>query len=141
MLASAYADMVYLERPISRRQRMDIGHRAKQFAPFAALRGFEEAVRKKEIIYEEKKELSEEKQCEIDQMLNRITDGMCVQATYFVESPKDPKRGQYHQVKGKVSFFNHNTRLRIGNTEIKMIDIADVLIGEEDERFRSSKQI
>lgn len=31
---------------------MDIGHRAKQFAPFAALKGFEESVRKKEIIYE-----------------------------------------------------------------------------------------
>ena len=51
MLANAYTDMIYMQRPIPRRIRMDIGHRAKQFAPFAALKGFEECVRKKEIIY------------------------------------------------------------------------------------------
>lgn len=42
MLASAYADMVFMPRPVSNRRKMDVGHRAKQFAPFAALRGFEE---------------------------------------------------------------------------------------------------
>ena len=66
MMASAYAKLIYMPRPVSNRRKMDVGHRAKQFAPFAALRGFEESVRKKEILYEPRKELSEEKKQELN---------------------------------------------------------------------------
>ena len=38
---------------------MDVGRRAKQFAPFAALRGLDETIRQQEIIYESKRDLSE----------------------------------------------------------------------------------
>ena len=48
MIANAYADMIYMQRPISRRIKMDIGHRAKQFAPFAALKGKKRLFMKKE---------------------------------------------------------------------------------------------
>ena len=44
---------------------MDVGRRAKQFAPFAALRGLDETIRQQEIIYEPKRDLSEEKKNEI----------------------------------------------------------------------------
>lgn len=40
-------NLVYRSRPVSRRNRMDISHRAKQFAPFAALRGFETALKER----------------------------------------------------------------------------------------------
>ncbi len=40
---------------------MDVGRRAKQFAPFAALRGLDETIRQQEIIYEPKRDLSEER--------------------------------------------------------------------------------
>jgi len=36
------------------------GNRAKQFLPFDALKGFQEALREKEREFEEKRELSEE---------------------------------------------------------------------------------
>ena len=75
MLASAYADMVFMPRPVSNRRKMDVGHRAKQFAPFAALRGFEETVRKKEILYEPRKDLSEEKKTELDNKLRLLSKG------------------------------------------------------------------
>ncbi|WP_174088687.1 hypothetical protein [Blautia sp. MSK.20.85] len=45
MLASAYQPYLYLPRPVSRRHPMDVGRRAKQFAPFAALRGLDETIR------------------------------------------------------------------------------------------------
>ena len=61
MLASAYQPYLYLPRPVSRRHPMDVGRRAKQFAPFAALRGLDETIRQQEIIYEPKRDLSEEK--------------------------------------------------------------------------------
>ena len=45
---------------------MDVGRRAKQFAPFAALRGLDETIRQQEIIYEPKRDLSEEKKNELE---------------------------------------------------------------------------
>ena len=40
-----YDDIINMERPISRKHRpMKIGDRAAQFAPFAALTGYDEAV-------------------------------------------------------------------------------------------------
>lgn len=55
MLASAYAELIYMPRPVSNRRKMEVGHRAKQFAPFAALRGFEETVRKKKYYMNQKR--------------------------------------------------------------------------------------
>ena len=126
MIANAYADMIYMQSPISRRIRMDIGHRAKQFAPFAALKGFEECVRKKEIIYEKRKILSDEQKNEIDQKLRLLTYGMRIQVTFFKESQEFPGKGQYQTVEGNVDFFNPSVYLRIGDTEISIMDISDI---------------
>ena len=43
--------------------------RAKQFLPFDALKGLQEALREKEIAYEEKKELSEETLAELNKSI------------------------------------------------------------------------
>lgn len=126
MLASAYADMIYLQRPVSRKIRMDIGHRAKQFAPFAALKGFEESVRKKEIIYESKKILSEDKRCEIDRKLRLITYGMRIRVTFFKESQENPDKGQYNTVDGIVDFYDPSVYLRIGDNVINIMDISEI---------------
>ena len=126
MLANAYADMIYLQRPISRRVRMDIGHRAKQFEPFAALKGFEESVRKKEIIYEKKKILPDEKKWELDQKLRLLEYGKRIQVTFFKESSDFPGKGQYQTVDGLVDFYDPSIFLRIGNNEINIMDISDI---------------
>lgn len=55
---------------------MDVGRRAKQFAPFAALRGLDETIRQQEIIYEPKRDLSEEKKNELDMKLRILAYGM-----------------------------------------------------------------
>ena len=47
-------------------------NRAKQFVPFAAVKGYEEALRAKEKIVVEKIELSEEKKAELDFKLHQI---------------------------------------------------------------------
>ena len=92
---------------------MDIGRRAKQFAPFAALRGLDETVRQQEILYEPRKILSEEKQNELDMKLRILAYGMKIQATYFQKSWKDPSVGQYHTLSGTVKFFDSSSYLRI----------------------------
>lgn len=126
MLINAYADMIYLQRPVSRRIRMDIGHRAKQFAPFAALKGFEESVRKKEIIYEKKKILPDDRKWEIDHKLRLLEYGKRIQVTFFKESQEYPGKGQYHTVDGMVDFYDPSMHLRIGNNEINIADISDI---------------
>lgn len=126
MVASAYAKLIYMPRPVSNRRKMDVGHRAKQFAPFAALRGFEEMVRKKEILYEPRKELSEEKKQELDGKLKVLSAGMWIQATYFVESLEFPGKGKHCTIEGAVEFFDPQIYLRIGDTEIPVLDITDL---------------
>ncbi|MBQ6368045.1 MAG: hypothetical protein IJJ30_05895 [Erysipelotrichaceae bacterium] len=52
-----------------RHPRMNRGHRAKIFAPFDALKGFNEAVSAKEVLYESRIELSPEDAAELDRRL------------------------------------------------------------------------
>ena len=101
---------------------MDVGRRAKQFAPFAALRGLDETIRQQEIIYEPKRDLSEEKKNELDMKLRILTYGMKIQATYFQKFWKDPSVGQYHTLSGTIEFFDPSVHLRIDDTEIQIQD-------------------
>ena len=50
--------------------KMDVGKRAKIFAPFDALKGFNEAIADKEIPYVRQKELSDEDKAKLDHQLN-----------------------------------------------------------------------
>ena len=52
MPKDSYRDILYADGP-PKRPGMDVGHRAKQFAPFAALRGFEHGLRDAETKAEE----------------------------------------------------------------------------------------
>ena len=82
---------------------MDVGRRAKQFAPFAALRGLDETMKLRILVY-----------------------GMKIQATYFQKSWKNPLIGQYHTLSGTVEFFDPSVHLRIDDTEIQIQDICDL---------------
>lgn len=50
--------------------KMDVGKRAKIFAPFDALKGFNEAITAKEIPYVRQKELSDEDKAKLNHQLN-----------------------------------------------------------------------
>lgn len=126
MLAEVYQKYVYFTRPVSKRFPMDVQRRAKQFAPFAALRGLEETVRKKEIIYESRKVLSEEKKHELDMKLKMLAQGMRVQATYFEQNPWMQDAGRYHTICGTVEFFDPSVHLRIDDTVITLTNLCDL---------------
>ena len=57
--------------------------RAKQFLPFDALKGLQEALREKEIEYEEKKDLSEDTLNELNNKFNQIDNGSFVKITFY----------------------------------------------------------
>lgn len=100
--------------------KMDRGNRAKQFMPFDALKGFQEALRERERIIVPKRELSEEQKEELDYKLRQIRTMDIVTAEYF-------QNGEYVQITGVVSRIDENTRvLKIVNTRIPFDDISDL---------------
>ena len=58
-----------------RHPSMDVGRRAKIFSPFDALKGFNEAIASKDVLYRERVELSDEDRTELDRRL-RILKGL-----------------------------------------------------------------
>ena len=99
-----------------RHPRMNTGHRAKIFAPFDALKGFNEAVSAKEVLYEHRIELSPEDAAELDRRLtilhnltynSRMARANRVQVSVTYYQPcMDPNhddyrlRGQYQTISG-----------------------------------------
>lgn len=95
-------------------------NRAKQFVPFAALKGYEEALRAKEKIVVEKIELSEEKKAELDYKLQQIQKKDIVTVVYFLKD-------EYIKVEGMVSRLDRDARiLKIVNTKISFDDIYEI---------------
>ena len=125
-MMAQYQRILYLQRPVSNRHPMAVERRAKQFAPFAALKGFEETIREKEYIYEKKRVLPEEKNNELDMKLKILKPVMEIQAEYFEENEKRPGYGQYHTVRGRVDFYDPAVYLRIGNVEINIHNLYDL---------------
>ena len=100
------------------RPKMDRADRAKQFMPFDALKGFQEALREKERVRVSKRILSEEEREELNRELSRIGKMDMVEAEYFQD-------GEYVSVKGMVSGINQQEGwLRIVNMQIRFEDIA-----------------
>ena len=126
MLSSIQQKYLYADRPVSRRYPMDVSRRAKQFAPFAALRGLDETIHRQEIIYESRKLLSEEQKHELDMKLRMLAYGMKIEATYFVENGLSKNVGQYRTLSGRIEFFDPKVYLRINETQIPVPDICDL---------------
>lgn len=102
--------------------------RAKQFMPFAALKGYEEELRKKEKIVVPKIELSEERKDELDRQFIKIRKKDIVTAVYFC-------RGEYLKVTGMVSRIDTDARLLvIVNTKIPFEDLYDITLDKREEK-------
>lgn len=94
--------------------------RAKQFMPFAALKGYPEALKQKEKIVVPKVELSEDYALELDRKLRQIRRMDVVTVVYFY-------KGEYLRVTGVVSRIDTTARiLGVVQTRIPFDDILDV---------------
>ena len=109
-------------------------NRAKQFVPFAAVKGYEEALRAKEKIIVEKIEISEEKKAELDFLLHQIHKMDVVSVVYFYKD-------EYIKLEGVVSRLDTDARvLKIVNTKIPFEDIYELNIidGSVDKVYNNS---
>lgn len=96
--------------------------RAKQFMPFAALRGYEEALRAKERIVVDKKELSEERKEELDGIIHMIKKQDMVTVVYY-------EKEEYLKVTGMVSKLDTDSRfIKIVNKKIDFDNIFSIVL-------------
>ena len=124
---------------------MPLSRRAKIFAPFDALKGYNEAINAKTIEYECKHDLSNEKKWELDQkisVLRKLTynqrialeNQVTIQVEYYVPCP-DPN----HEAYGRLGSYENLTGVCMGVDVIKKVvklddkeisadDIADIEI-------------
>lgn len=129
-MSGKYDDIIHMERPVSRHHiPMPIENRAAQFAPFAALTGYDDAVDEAARITGKRIELSEEMKSELDMKLSEIASHIAekpeVSVTYFVpDLHKDG--GKYETITGAVRRINITER-EIVLENIGAISIDDIL--------------
>lgn len=98
--------------------------RAKQFMPFAALKGYPEALRRKEKIVVSKIDFSEEYKEDLDRKLHQVKKNMIISVVYY-------HNGEYLKITGMVARIDETARiLRIVNTKINFDDLYDISIEE-----------
>ncbi len=100
---------------------MNRADRAKQFMPFAALKGYEEALREKERVTHPRIELSEDGAEMLDRKLRRISEGDLVSIRHYWKH-------RYINTEGTIVKILTNYRLiKLDNDiQIKFDDIADI---------------
>ena len=102
---------------------MPRGERAKQFAPFDALKGLQQALRLKEYEHErvEKGDLSEEDLLRLSTILSNLEKNTLVEVQFFFDGHIKTKQG-----KGKVDLVNQV--LALDNIKIDFLDLIDIRI-------------
>lgn len=137
-----YDDILLMEYPLKssdviKHPRMRLEDRAKIFVPFAALKGYEEAIAAKQKIVVPRKELSEEAKEYLDSQLGRIeqllTNGQhpIITVVYFQKDRESGEAGgEYIQFTGMVAKFDRTSRiLQIVDRRLRLDDIYGI---EED---------
>ncbi len=127
-----YDDILNLERPVSSHPSMPREERAKQFMPFASLRGFDDVIDDRGTLRDRRMELSEDERETLDERIRRITKqlsvGSCPRVTLRLFTPdtdKGTKWGFYCDVTGQAEKFRPVEReIRIDG-QWYPIDMAD----------------
>ena len=151
-----YGDILFMERPSHngdsfslKHPKMTTEHRAKIFAPFAALNGFEEHVRSKEIPYVMKRELDADEEWALNRklcILHALTlnsrlarlNHVMVTVEYYIPC-SDPnhdaygRMGLYKTVTGMVRRVDAvNQTLTVDACTIPFIDIFDIRMEDDN---------
>ena len=127
-----YNDIIDLPHHVSAtRPRMSMIDRAAQFSPFAALTGYDAAIKETGRLTDERIELSEESHATLDRkqqlLMDNLADRPVVSVTYFV--PDERKSGgAYVTVTGRVKKVDEFERLLIltDGTKIQLDEIQDL---------------
>ena len=104
------------------RAPMPPSRRAKQFAPFDALKGLKEAIARKEHVPEPRRELSEDAIAEINAKLTMLRPGSWVTVVYYCDYTQE-----VHQLTGQVSKVDpYWNSLDVGQISIEFDELYQV---------------
>ena len=127
-----YDDIIHLPHHVSKtRPQMSMMDRAAQFSPFAALTGYDAAIKETGRLTDEKIELGEETKAVLDRKQRYLSAMISVQpeitVTYFL--PDERKSGgTYLSVTGKLKRIDEYERMMIlkDGKKIPLDDIMDI---------------
>ncbi len=131
-----YDDIINENRPVSKKHKpMPMENRAAQFAPFAALTGYDDAVIETARITDSKVELSEDARQELDRKIGEIIalleSGNIVEirAEYFIKDSLK-EGGKYESKTGQIKRIDLYLRQLVFNDKstIPISEISDICI-------------
>ena len=137
MNATIYGDMVHLSRPLSRHPKMSVENRAKLFAPFATLRGFDIEILTKERdrLLAARVALEADQQEQVRQTLNGLRKGQPVTVTHFALAKElaGIPLGKYVTRTGKVRRVDDFYQVLVLDTgPVAFEDIRELVINGEE---------
>lgn len=101
---------------------MDRISRTKQFLPFDALKGFKEALSKKEDQYDKRIYLTEDSYMELETQLNKLQKGSKVKIKYY-------KNKKYIEIEGNVTNIDYiRKKIKIDDENINICDIIGIYV-------------
>ena len=116
-----YDDIINLPHHVSKNHpQMSLENRAAQFAPFAALVGYSEAISASQEIKEDKKLLAEDKKEELEETLHYLNKGDYIEVKYYIASKK-----KYFAYKGIVKRIDQIDKIIVFENR-KSIFIKDI---------------
>lgn len=125
-----YEDIINLPHHVSKKHlQMSISDRAAQFAPFAALTGYQDAIIETGRLVDKKIELTNEEKevisSKINYLLENVDKNIEVSICYFI---KDEKKngGKYNDVLGVIKSFNQIDKT-IKLTNKMIINLEDIV--------------
>ena len=132
VIMGRYDDIINLPHHQSKsRPHMSMADRAAQFSPFAALSGYDEAVKETARLTDRKQELSEEDMAALSAKMallqERINEQPEVTITYFIPDGKKDG-GAYSTISGNVKRIDdfERTLTLTNQTKIPLDDIAEI---------------
>ncbi len=125
-----YDDIINLSHHVSKNHpQMSLENRAAQFAPFAALVGYSEAIEESQEYKEEKIILAKDKKDELEEKLHQLNKGNVIEIKYYSLNKKkyliyQGTIKQIDKVEKKIVFINRDS--------IQIKDIIDIkLLSDE----------
>ena len=124
-----YDDIINLEHPKLKHPRMSIYNRAAQFSPFAALTGYEDAVKETARLTDKKIIIDEETKVLLDTKLQYINsiikEKPYITITYFIKD-KLKNGGSYNTYSNNIKRID-NLKKEIVFLDNKKISISDII--------------
>ena len=131
-MSEPYDDIINLPHHVSSKHpQMPIENRAAQFSPFAALTGYDAAIKETSRTTDQRIELDESAMADLDMKLHMLTDRIAdqpeISVTYFQEDEKKDGGAYVTAVNhvNKIDAFER-TILLVNGEKISIDDILDI---------------